>query len=592
MFICVQISQQTSQESGVAGGFLSFLQLFKRCSRRWCVSLLLFTLLFLAALPGWEGVQAAPPAQIGPGCINLIEDGDFETENFQAWLIQDSLRRPAYTTEIKFSGLRSMRVGNSLEQPNIASESEVNHRSLVLPANATRLILRFRYYSRYDGSTPGDDHRRADLYYANTNQLALPLLTPDDPENSANWKMVTADITWLRGQAIQVRFRVLNDGAFGRTVMYVDDVELEYCALTPMPPTTATTWPTPTSTPWVPSTPTWPPTSAPPPQTPTFPAWTPPPGSTPLPPPPGCPDLVLNGGFERYEGWYIGEDPVPPRAARDQWHSGARSILLGHPPGGPNRTTYSSVRQLITLPENMVATQLRWWELTYTQEAPSPYTSAYEDRHDVILLTPNLTPITILSRTRTNSGVWQERAVDLTPYRGRSFYIYFNVFNNEDSLRTWMYLDDVALYACPLPPPYATPYAQAPLPVDTATPVIPTLPPPPTFTATPLPPTATETPLPPTPAILVEPATVAVQPTATTVGARVAVLTPTRAAAAATPASGVSIAPAAPAATQPAATNATSFWETGLGTVAILLAILLIIAFLVTAIARTLQGKS
>jgi hypothetical protein len=49
-----------------------------------------------------------------------------------------------------------------------------------------------------------------------------------------------------------------------------------------------------------------------------------------------------------------------------------------------------------------------------------------------------------------NSGDWQQRSFDLTPYRGRSIVIYWEVFN-DDLLarpRTWMFLDDVSVRVC------------------------------------------------------------------------------------------------------------------------------------------------
>lgn len=38
--------------------------------------------------------------------------------------------------------------------------------------------------------------------------------------------------------------------------------------------------------------------------------------------------------------------------------------------------------------------------------------------------------------------------VDLTPYLDGSYYLYFNVLNDGNGLRTWMFLDDVQLLVC------------------------------------------------------------------------------------------------------------------------------------------------
>jgi hypothetical protein len=531
-------------------------------------------LLLLALFLSPEQSRAAAPLDIAPGCINLIDNGGFEVIGPQ-WLIQGGDRPPMYTNEVTFNNSQqSLRIGNGEDLANIPSVSEVRYLPLQFPPDATRLILRFRYFPRYEAS-PGQDLQQVDLYYQNTDQLALSLLNAQ--ENSDDWRLVERDLTEFRGQLLSLRFRVRNDGADGRTWMYLDQVELEYCSLTPLPstpiqtpsptlwpptalPTDATTpaWPTkppccwPPATGWSPAPTSWPPATNWPPAT----SWPPPPTlpSTPVstlpPPPPGCADILANGGFESWGNWYVGEDPVPPRYVSEPVYSGARSMLLGNPPGGgPNVTTYSSIRQLVMLPPDLQSAELRWWQLSYTEEPPNPNPSVFEDREDVILLTPDLGVIAVLLRERSNVGVWQQRSLDLTPYRGQPVFIYFNIFNNDDPARTWMYLDDVALFACgagaplgeiqpygapgafeaqPLPvePQFALPQQAAPLPTQPLPQEEPQQAAPPPMQA--LPPAPTPLPVDPTatPVAQAQPeSTVTPGPTATPQGALVAILT-------------------------------------------------------------------
>jgi hypothetical protein len=518
---------------------------------------------------------AAPSHDIAFGCINLIENGGFEAIT-PHWQVQPGSRPPMYTNEFTFNNsLQSMRVGNGLELANVASTSEVRHIAVQFPPDATRIILRFRYSPRHDGE-PDADLQQVDVYDHNMGQLALSVLNAQ--ENDANWRLVERDLTEFRGRLISLRFRVQNDGQLGRTLMYVDNVEIEYCALTPIPTNTHT----PTGTPVF--SPTW---------TPIFATWTntPVPISTLIPeadlPPPSCANNILpNGSFETTGNWHIGEDPVPPRYTSQEVHGGARSMLLGNPPGvGPNVVTYSSIRQLVSLPFDTNSAQLRWWQMPFSQESPNLAPSRIEDRQEVILLTPKLRTIVVLDRFRLADGVWQQRELDLTPYAGQKFYIYFNVWNDANDLRTWMFLDDIELYACapsmllsvdslPVQPPAPAPGGYPPLgPAE----VMPTaIPPSPTaISPTVAPPTATP-PLPSaTPVAQVELPTFTPSPTATTAGVQVVVIPETPPADATAdnlfrPPEVSVEAPAAP----------WSFLLSQLGTIAILLAIIVIIGLL------------
>ena len=120
----------------------------------------------------------------------------------------------------------------------------------------------------------------------------------------------------------------------------------------------------------------------------------------------------------------------------EQQHSGLRSLLLGNPPdnGSQNLESFSSVRQLVTVPADGTTAYLRWWHIHHTQEGVTDSPGRQEDRQDVILLAQNMQPMEISSRVRQNNGVWQESQVDLTNYIGKTFYIYFNAYNDGNQL--------------------------------------------------------------------------------------------------------------------------------------------------------------
>jgi hypothetical protein len=546
---------------------------------------LLLAWLVVAAnlLPTW----AAPSSVIAPGCVNLVENGGFEVIS-PGWQIQASTRPPMYTNEATFNGSRqAMRVGNGMELSNVESISEVRYIPVLFPRDARSVILRFRYSPRYDAA-PGEDLQQADIFYHNSSALALSVLNVQ--ENDNNWRLVEKDLTAYKGELISLRFRVRNDGVLGRTLMYVDEVEIEYCGSTPIPTATPTATPTVTGSPPPTYTPTATPTGT---GSPT-PVYTPTPvtpAPTLPPPPPECHNIFLNGGFEYYGDWHIGEDPVPPRYVSDQAHSGGRSMLQGYlPGGGPNITTYSSIRQLVTLPYNITGAQLRWWWLRKSEEPASGGPSGYEDRQEVILLRPDLSVIAVLIRLRSNDGIWQPQAIDLMPYRGQSFYVYFNVYNNDNGQRTWMYVDDLELYCCA--PPTPAPIVYTPIPAPTLTP---TWSPPLTFT--PLP---SDTPS-PSPTSTISPTAMSadVLPPAD-LSQRVETVAPNGAAVAivatassnrATSAQSVDAnAPPVTVGAQRTVATTQSIWGR-LGAIAVLTGILVVILYLATAIIRSLRTQ-
>lgn len=593
---------------------------------------------------------AESPAKVAPGCADLIQSGDFEQFN-PAWQILPSSRPAAYRTEQTFnSSTYALRLGNDLESPNVESISEIRHMSIVLPPGATSIILRFRYWPLIDGTPDAFDIQQADIFDALTEQLLdQPLLVQD---NAQSWKLVNRDITAFAGREISLRFRVRNNGLGARTLMYIDNVEIEYCPApgtptpTQLPTTVSTTTPTGTAT-GMPITTT--PTNAIVTETPTP---TPTPTilttatGTALPTPtttasaitvtptvyvptvvptadPSCTNILVDPSFEGWNGWHFGEDPVPPVFVPIPAHSGLRAVQLGNPPEQPtNVITFSSVRQLVTVPHNITRAELRWWKQLRTTESGIP--NSQSDRQDLILLSPSLQPITILRREWRNdgaSGYWQEDVVDITAYRGQTFYVYFNAFNDGLGARTWMYLDDVQLNICGagwtgaqsgkdyvVNTPVAIPLTSAPtntsVPLPTPSP-FPTKFVPSTVTATTLPiaidtPTATLPPLPTATATIpmasaaeANAIDIALSPTAKVYGVPTlppAVVVTEPPAAERAGSSVVTVALPTASAPQPDSTVRPP-WMDRLGPISVLLGILILIGFIIGIIIRTFRNN-
>lgn len=388
--------------------------------------------------PLWAAPLAAPLHDVNVGCVDLIQAGNFEQFN-PAWQIQVGSRPPAYSTEQTFNGSTyALRIGNGLELPDVESVSEVRHAPIALPFGATSLILRFVYWPLHEAPVNVNDLQQVDLFDATTDQLIAPLLTVQD--DARIWKAVDYDLTAYAGRQVSLRFRVRNDGQPGRALMYIDNVEIEYCAATAIPTHTPSQVPSGTSIPTATGLPAATVTPTPP-----VVIITPSPA---LPTAdPACTNILGDPGFEGWNGWQFGDDPVPGLYVAEPRYAGARAVQLGNPPNQPtNVVTFSSVRQLVTVPANITRAELRWRKLLQTTQGGAP--GSLSDRQDLILLSPTLQPIQILRRELSNVGIWQEDLVDITAYRGQSFYIYFNAFNDGNGARTWMYLDDVQLNIC------------------------------------------------------------------------------------------------------------------------------------------------
>jgi hypothetical protein len=450
--------------------------------RHLVVWLLLLTVLLFSAwmtwtLPAqanelWQSSTSTPSPEFkAVGCSELIINGGFESKDY-GWEPFGANPAPSYTSAQVFAGNQSMRLG-IVDPPNVVNINGIQE-TVPLPLTAGSVVLSFHFYP-VSGPNPGNDMQYVDIFDAATDILISRLW--GETRSDRKWIFHQFDLSPYRGRSIRIRFGVINDGGGDMTAMYLDDVSVTVCdvgaTLTPTATPTVTPTPSPgTGTSPLPSpttTSTTTPTSTPTPLTTT-------PTATISPTPavtltPGCTtDGLVNGDFESAFGWTFGEDPVQPSFVGEP-HQGLRSVRLGNPPGPgtQNVVSYSSVRQLVTLPYSTGSVKLTWWHKSHSQEGNLPTPNRWQDRQEVILLDPYLRTVAILYRTRENNGNWQREEVDLTPYLGQTLYIYFNAFNDGNGQRTWMFLDDVSLTVCyPVPPATATP-TRTPTPVSTTT---------------------------------------------------------------------------------------------------------------------------
>ena len=379
----------------------------------------------------------ASAAHLSPdGCSELIINGGFEATDLH-WGLAGTALPPIYSTARAYAGERSLRLG--IEDSANLDASDSLYQDIALPDSAQHFTLSFHFWASHEDA-PGSDRQLLNIYEATTGvRLAQPWARLS---NEQTWQFEQIDLTQFRGRTLRIEFGVHNDGGGGRTALYLDEVSLLACEPDATPfvtPSATAAAPQPGGTPQPSGTP--------------QPAATPQPVTTPVPD--GCvaSDTLANGDFESVldglSNWTVGESPVPPILS-DQPSGGALSLRLGNPPGSgtQNIQSYSSVRQLIQLPAGASSASLRWHHLSRSQDPATLSPALASDRQELILLTSSLATEAILYRNRAENAAWETMTVDLTPYLDGSYYLYFNVFNDGNGKRTWMFLDDVQLLVC------------------------------------------------------------------------------------------------------------------------------------------------
>ncbi|MBN1660406.1 MAG: hypothetical protein JXA93_18550 [Anaerolineae bacterium] len=161
-----------------------------------------------------------------------------------------------------------------------------------------------------------------------------------------------------------------------------------------------------------------------------------------VPPPPGCVELIDDGGFEAGTAWLAGQTPRPARYTGEQVHGGSQALLLGLKPGEDDVRSYSSVQQAISLPAYAGHITLTFWI--------APLSDVDEgDRQECLLLDDQGERLATLMQDNIHGTGWTMMSYDLSGYAGEAVILYFNAYNDGDGIGvTGFYLDDVSVKAC------------------------------------------------------------------------------------------------------------------------------------------------
>lgn len=202
----------------------------------------LLPLIFIGCTSIWLAWGFVVPAQAaGPICTNLLLNSDMESAT--GWTFGNTAAKGVYSSAQAYSASHSARLG-------IVSGSNINSYSSMWQAVSVPAgnELRLRLYV-YPLSQPYDDNDLQEIKVLNADGSSSLRQVWSAVSDSAAWQELNFDLSEFLEQDIQIYISARNDGAGGRTAMYVDDVQLEVCTAgdTPTPSPSATVTPTPTA---------------------------------------------------------------------------------------------------------------------------------------------------------------------------------------------------------------------------------------------------------------------------------------------------------------------------------------------------------
>lgn len=182
-----------------------------------------------------------------------------------------------------------------------------------------------------------------------------------------------------------------------------------------------------------------------------------------------CSNLILNGGFEDNTAWEIPITEYPAAYSTAQKHTGARSMRTGIDYAPDQRYSYSSARQLVTIPSSFDWVRLYFWRYAISGEVtdrpdfditaalpPQPRIglpfgnsplSGYDAQYVLILDSYNNVLETLVwMLVNQPSWIYQEFLLD--DYAGRTIKLQFGTYNDGYYGISAMYVDDVNIEVC------------------------------------------------------------------------------------------------------------------------------------------------
>jgi hypothetical protein len=180
------------------------------------------------------------------------------------------------------------------------------------------------------------------------------------------------------------------------------------------------------------------------------------PGISPEP----CVEGIANGGLESDGYWEVPVTAYPASYTAAVAYSGNRSMRVGIVEPTDNVRSYSSARQMVTIPAGVISATLRFWIYPVSGEAAvlvvpaRPLASTAQesalssDAQYVLVLDENDRWIGTLLWQLRDDQAWTFHQFDLGCYAGQAIKLHFGVYNDGQDGVTAMYMDDVSLEMC------------------------------------------------------------------------------------------------------------------------------------------------
>jgi len=168
-------------------------------------------------------------------------------------------------------------------------------------------------------------------------------------------------------------------------------------------------------------------------------------------PPAPCVEGIANGGFEDDSAWVLPDTDYPANYTTVITHSGDRSMRVGIVEPDDNRYSYSSARQTVAIPADVVSATLGFWLYPVSEEPPASAIQRITlagDWQYVLVLNEDDQTIDTLVWQRTDDRQWAFHQFDLGVYAGQTIKLQFGVCNDGVDGVTAMYVDDVSLELC------------------------------------------------------------------------------------------------------------------------------------------------
>jgi hypothetical protein len=174
--------------------------------------------------------------------------------------------------------------------------------------------------------------------------------------------------------------------------------------------------------------------------------------------PPGCVNVVANGGFESEVGW---TEVSPNRSViidAERPYTGARSAWLG----GTDQEPVQYIFQDVNLPANATSIELRYVRQIHEETRGGQGGGVSHARFSVLIATPAGEVIGAVEQLSSSGGndTWGQARGDLAQLAGKTVRLVFGSENPRNNVSSF-FVDDVAVVACttgagPAAPPTAS----------------------------------------------------------------------------------------------------------------------------------------